>query len=284
MVDSTDPYGLADPDQFIVFLVAQLELSQDLEVTLGSALRDDLGLDSLQMIEALEIIDEVLGTYTPDGADVYEALSSFVTVGDAHNYVLALLKSNASRATTSGAALVPQLRGHLVELKPPMGQHYSRLYEIATSNEIAWRWRYGGAIPSYDEFLATFSSGVLSQMVITGMNSDRPLGLVVAYNANLQNRTAYFAAVIEPESVGTGLGAEAALVFLKHLFQIHDFTKIYLELPEYNNELIASGAGKYFLLEGRLKEHYFYGGRRWDQMIYAIYRDAFSPKIVSSGI
>ena len=238
-------------------------------VSYDSNLVEDLQFDSLQMLAAAEYLSEVIGSSVE--LDFKQLIEALETVRSAHNFVLTM----SSMPATAVRPPISTLSGKLIQLKPPMLQHYSALYQIATSNDIAWRWRYGGTIPNYDEFIRTFSSGVLTQFVVCRPREDIALGLVVAYGANLQNRTAYFAAVIDPSLVGSGAGAEAVRVFLSHIFDAWDFEKLYMEVPEFNLEQFASGQGQEFHEEGRLKGHLYHAGRRWDQFIFAVYREPF---------
>ncbi len=263
-----------DAEAFIQKFKDELEVPADIAVDLNSRLVEDLDFDSLQMMLTLEWLSELL----PDGVQVgdeQEVLDALVSVRSAHAYYLtrSSMPAEEDRPTAPLGVGSPVLRGRLVSLMAPLGNHYARLYEIAISNEIAWRWRYGGSIPSYDEFLRTFSSGVLTQLVITRPDNEQAMGLVVAYNANLQNRTAYLAVVVSRELVGSGAGIEGAMLFIRHLIRTCEFEKIYIETPEFNVAQFGSGLDKYFKLEGHLKSHSYFVGRRWDQLIFAVYRD-----------
>lgn len=267
-----------DSDAFIALIYKELSLPTTQEVSLDSRFVDDLGCDSLQMMLAIDVLaelSEVDSTMEEDGL-----LTALDTVRTAHNYYLTCrsMPISQSESDVTVGYRVGGVRGSSIALVPPQANHYSKLYEIAVSNDIAWRWRYGGAIPSYDEFLRTFANGVLTQLVVTKDNDQNVIGLVVGYNANLVNRTAYLAAVIDPLFVGTGLGVRAVVAFLRHLFMTWDFEKIYMEVPEFNASQFASGIDREFDCEARLKGHVYHGGRRWDQLTYAVYRDRFSSR------
>lgn len=270
-----------DAGEFLKRLVTELELDDPESVTLDSRLVEDLGFDSLQMVETIVVLAEMLG----EPLDAYhdgDVLDALGTVRDLHNYYLTRSSMPRDDASSRGGDGGASLRGNLVELRPAMGNHYARLYEIAVTDEIAWRWRYGGAIPSYDEFLKGFSHGVLSQLVVTRPSSSEAIGLAVLYGANLQSSTAYLAVVVTPELVGSGVGAEAAILFLRYAFRTWNLVKVYLEFPEFNLPQFRSGLGRYFHLEGRLKAHYYHDGRRWDQLICAIYRGDIDRREIGS--
>jgi acyl carrier protein len=63
-------------------------------------------------------------------------------------------------------------------------------------------------------------------------------------------------------------------LFLRYTFMNWEFEKLYMEVPEYNFEQFASGLGRFFEIEGRLRGHLRTGTRAWDQLILAVYREA----------
>ena len=260
------PLGI---DEFCRRLAQELGTFNGEGLDLDAHLVDDLGFDSLQLLQTIDFIESLLGDGTlDDESEIIEALS---TVRTAYGYYL----THASMPVTHSAASLDALGGRLVRLRAVGPVDYPRLYQAAVSNEVAWRWRYGGGLPSYEDFLRTFSNGVLTQLAVTSANSDSAIGLVVAYSASLANRTVYLAAMIEHESVGAGQGGEATMLFVRHLFRTWDFEKVYLEVPEYNMEQFASGVNTLFSTEACLKSHLYGAGRRWDQYTLAIYRDVF---------
>nr|MDT0665497.1 hypothetical protein [Micromonospora sp. DSM 115978] len=53
---------------------------------------------------------------------------------------------------------------------------------------------------------------------------------------------------------------------------VWNYRKIYMECPEYNYGQLASGAGRWFEVEGRLKDFNYYDGQYWDEYLLAISR------------
>jgi len=149
---------------------------------------------------------------------------------------------------------------------------------IAISNDIAWRWRYGGAVPTYEDFVRTFSNGVLVQFIITDIHTGRLVGLAATYSFNPQYRTAYIAAMIAPEFLMTGVGIDGIRTFIRYVMKVWDLHKIYMEVPEFNFDQFSAGIGSIFLLEGTLREDIYLATRRWDKLICAIYRSEFMTK------
>jgi RimJ/RimL family protein N-acetyltransferase len=190
--------------------------------------------------------------------------------------------SFAERARNADAAPAapdaPSLVGRRITLLPVVPDHYQFLYELATSEEIGFRWRYGGQIPQYETFVQQMWSGVLTQFLITQTESGRGLGLTVAYNADLRNGHAYIAAVIDPREAVPGGGVEANALFLDYLFATWNFRKLYAEVLEFNLVQFSSGLGNAFREEGVLRAHHYYAGRFWDQHLVAYYRETWETE------
>jgi hypothetical protein len=81
-----------------------------------------------------------------------------------------------------------------------------------------------------------------------------------------------------PGTRSTGLGIEAAALFLTQLFLTTAMRKIYAD--SYDNALrqYRSGIDRYFRVEARLREHIFLDGRYRDRFTIAVYRDEWLKK------
>ena len=198
-----------NPDDFVRNLVTELELDY-CEVSLESHLVNDLGFDSLQMVEAAVLISE-MAELTIDDDDWYAIDFSQSTVRDL--YMFYLMRSGppirGTDETNHDGSL--GLKGLLIRLRAPSASDYPKLYDITINEEIAWRWRYGGTIPSFDDFVRTFASGVFTQFVITKPRETQAIGITVAYSANFQSQTCYMATVVAPEFTGSGAGEKQQL-------------------------------------------------------------------------
>jgi len=82
------------------------------------------------------------------------------------------------------------------------------------------------------------------------------------------------------EPATRGLMVEGFLVFVQYLFDHFDLLKVYLEVPEFNRSLVAGTEGTLLLREGELRDHHYFGDRRWALFVYALYRrkwEEFAP-------
>jgi len=187
-------------------------------------------------------------------------------------------KSEESAADFSGdesvkTFSVPRLSTPQIYLRPLSSDDYRSLQSAEARPELLVRWRFRGATPSPERWLQSVWSTTLAQFLVVARSGDRPLGLVVAYKPDFELRHAYLAATqFSPERREPALIMGVAL-FVDYLFTCFDLRKLYMEVPEYNFAPFATGVDRFFSIEGRLRQHRFYGGEYWDELILAVHRD-----------
>jgi len=166
-----------------------------------------------------------------------------------------------------------------VTLRPIFDSDLQALYWASLDPRLAHRWRFRGQTPDPDTFRSmVYSPNVLVQFMVVSESPAGPaIGLVSAYDADTVGGHGKIAMqrlrdVDAPDGSG-GLMIEGFLVFIQYLFDHFDFAKLYIEVPEYNRTLLGAGDGNLFREEGELKNHLYYGDRRWSMHILAVYRD-----------
>src|SRR5205814_1328065 len=150
------------------------------------------------------------------------------------------------------------------DLAPVSRDMLPYLYQLAISTETGYRWRFRGAVPTYETFEATFWQGALVQFIAVQRLNGSPAGHLVCYNPEHGHGYAYIGAVFDTEYVGSGAAVGAVRHFVDYVFTTWAFRKLYMETPAFNYEQFASGEGRYFDVEGRLLNHDYYAGRYWD--------------------
>jgi RimJ/RimL family protein N-acetyltransferase/aryl carrier-like protein len=169
--------------------------------------------------------------------------------------------------------LAPVLSSPTFRLTPIEQSDLDFLYTLATQAETSFRWRYHGAPPPPERFAAELWTQVLVQYVARRTADNQPVGQVVAYGADPGMHHAYVGAVFQPQHTGTGLPAQVVALFVRYLFHTFPLHKLYLEVPGFNWPQMQSGEDRLFRVEGVLRDHHYYAGRRWDQYLCAIYPD-----------
>jgi hypothetical protein len=148
-----------------------------------------------------------------------------------------------------------------------------RSRELAGPHAV--RWRFRGAAVSPEKWLQAIWQSNLAQFLVIGNNDPRPQGLVWAYNANFQDGHAYFAVETFDDRVRSPLVVLGTALFLDYVFRCWNFHKLYVEAAEYNLRQFQSATTHLLMEEGRLRDHLWSAGRRWDQVILALYRDTW---------
>jgi RimJ/RimL family protein N-acetyltransferase len=272
-------------DAFVDLVIAEMALEADSAITANTHLIDELAFDSLRYLELTALLAELVG---PDKSIDVSVIDFMDTLASAFEYYQIALEAqpvykdldaketgDSKPVDADGGQSRSQsdLVGNLVNLRACKQTDMQALYEMVLNDEVARRWRYNGAQPSYETFASTFTNGVLTQYTV-GLNSIASVaGLVTAYNPDLRNRFCYVSAYCDATLIGTGVGFEAIVLFISHIFQTWDFVKIYAEVAEYNYDSWSSGEGSVFQVEGRLKNHLYQADRRWDQLVLAVYPD-----------
>lgn len=164
------------------------------------------------------------------------------------------------------------LEGQFARLRPLGQNDYGYLYDLSLSAKNNARWRYRGATPSPERFVADLWSGVLAQFLVETPEPRKRAGLLVAYNADLANGTVYLGVLIDNIHHRKVWPLEGVLLFVDYLFQNWTFRKVYAETTEFSAAHFSSGARVLFEEEGRFRDHQYFQGRYWDYIYYSLTR------------
>lgn len=167
----------------------------------------------------------------------------------------------------------PSLRNDHLYLRAVLPEDYPYLYLVETSGAMASRWGLRGATPAYQEWIQQRSAGVLAQFMILKAGDDSRIGLVTAFSADFQDAHAHLAALSFDPDGNSAMMMLGIGLFVDYVFKCWSFRKLYLDTAEYNYPQFASGADRFFKVEGRLREHHYLDGEWWDHLILAIFRD-----------
>lgn len=167
----------------------------------------------------------------------------------------------------------PSLRGRHVYLRPVTAKDYPFLQRVEMSTDLLFRWRLRGATPSPEQWVQMVWHQVLAQFMVMSRQRDKPIGLVSIYRPNFQDGYAYLSAARLDPSRSSPLMVLGVSLFAQYVFACWNFRKLYMEVPEFNWPQLASGVGRYFELEGRQRDHFYFDGRYWDQLTLAVYRE-----------
>lgn len=162
-----------------------------------------------------------------------------------------------------------------VTLRPVLPTDLEELYLWSTQVDSAYRWRFGGATPTPEQFREAMLGGVLCQFIVESPGRQRR-GLVVCYGHDHVNGTAYVAVQGNPAD-RSGVGAMVGFVkLIDHVFTHWPMRRLYVEVPEYNRSQFRRGLERHLVCEARYQEKVFHGGRYWDETVWTMTRQMFT--------
>jgi RimJ/RimL family protein N-acetyltransferase len=167
---------------------------------------------------------------------------------------------------------VAPLRGRHVVLRQIVREDYRYLRAAELSGELGVRWRFRGSSVSPEQWAQNLWQGILAQFIVQRAADAAPVGLVMAYRPNFQDGHAWLAAESFAAKPRSPLMVFGVALFVDYVFKSWDLHKLYLEVAAYNLPQFESGVGRLLEVEGRLRDHYWYDGHRWDQVLLALYR------------
>lgn len=172
----------------------------------------------------------------------------------------------------------PSLQGKHVYLRVVVPDDYPYLHLLETSGELASTGGLRGTTPSFQDWLQQRAVGILAQFIVLARDDNSRIGLTSVFSANFQDGHAHLAATRFNPNDQSPLMLMGFGLFVDYVFSCWNFRKLYLDSTEFNYPQFASGIGRIFSCEGRLREHHFLNGQFWDHLILAIYKDRWSER------
>ena len=163
--------------------------------------------------------------------------------------------------------------GRWVQLVPLTAEYEEFAYRLAVDEVTGVRWRLGGSVPTPEAHREHLIAGAFNQFVVLERRTSVPIGHLISYGVDLNHGIGYVGGAMVDEAQASGLGIEATYLYLRYLFETYRLRKLYFEMPEYNLGQMAGGVGTIMKEEGRLRDHSYYGGRLWDRVFLALYRE-----------
>lgn len=173
------------------------------------------------------------------------------------------------------------LRGYkLIEINE---SHYESLYkwyceeesfEYFTCRPIVKRWTERNQYINFIE--KEYSENKQRTFVLLKRDySQEPIAKINLFDYNPRNRTAEIGYYMPLENRGKGYGTILLGLGLEAIFNLPNFplNKVYATTSSENEPSISLLEKMGFLLEGRLREHYWIDGKRLEQLIYAKFAD-----------
>lgn len=137
-------------------------------------------------------------------------------------------------------------------------------------------------LPSFEEYCEKTDRdsalpGVRSYVLVLG---GEPLGQIRMFDYNPRNQSAEFGYYLPEQNRGKGYGTAMSGLFLQKAFQGNDLplNKLYATTSSGNLPSCALLRKLGFSLDGRMREHYWVGGQKYDQMVFSLLKREWEGK------
>ena len=119
-------------------------------------------------------------------------------------------------------------------------------------------------------------TGERGEFVIVHIEDDQPVGKLSFFNLNMLNRSAELGYTVAPDEQNKGYGGEGLRLLIKYLFLQLNLNKVYAQTGSFNKASIKLLESLDFKLDGTLRQHHYYNGDLYDDLVYSLLRFEFS--------
>jgi RimJ/RimL family protein N-acetyltransferase len=168
--------------------------------------------------------------------------------------------------------------GRWVRLVPLAPDHYEFVYGLLVEDPAAFHSLFPAGVPSRNAFGDRIDQAVLCCFVVVGTKSDRPLGVACLYQWSAQDQVAHVFVTMTGAARGTGMGIEAACLFVAYVFAAYNVRKLYVAAAGWQLAAVRSAVGGLLEEEGRLRDHRYRAGCWYDEHILSVRRDRFRAR------
>jgi len=110
------------------------------------------------------------------------------------------------------------------------------------------------------------------RFVIVAKDDSRLVGQISYFHLNTLNRACELGYLISPAERGNGFAKEALKILIKYLFLELNLNKVYAQTASFNKASISLLESLEFRLDGTLRQHHYYKGDLYDDLIYSLLR------------
>ncbi|AFM40442.1 acetyltransferase, ribosomal protein N-acetylase [Desulfosporosinus acidiphilus SJ4] len=133
-------------------------------------------------------------------------------------------------------------------------------------------------LPTETEFIEKLEKDIIQQIrqifvIVDDQEISKPFGRITLFDFNPRNHSAEFGYYIPAEFRGKGIGQNMVRLLLEKVFdQENNLNKVCATTSSNNLPSIKLLERNGFKLDGRLREHYWIRGIRYDQLHYSMLR------------
>lgn len=183
-------------------------------------------------------------------------------------------------------ALLPELRGARVRLRPLARDDEALLHQWSTDVSEKWLWREEAALMAFETFQAQLRRALMANepnLIVEGLHSGLPIGWVYADYLSHEHRRCRMTIYVTPEARNFGAGAEAGVLFLDYLFGWVGLQKVCVEALALQRIAIQMAMNMGFRLEGIFSGERRLGSHRVDVVRLAMQRPRWRETLINDG-
>jgi len=117
--------------------------------------------------------------------------------------------------------------------------------------------------------------GERGDFLVVRIDDDQPVGKLSYLHLNMLNRSAELGYIVAPSEQKKGYAREGLKLLIKYLFAQFNLNKVYAQTASFNKASIKLLESLDFKLDGTLRQHHYYNGDLYDDLIYSLLRFEF---------
>ncbi len=186
-----------------------------------------------------------------------------------------------SKEDLSQFPTTPALVGKKIYLKASAPENYLEIHRWFNASDPQSQTCHAVRIMSPEERVEKMEKKEFrdneGRFVIVAKDDFRLVGEIVYFHMNMLNRAAELGYLIAPEERGNGFAREALQLIIRYLFLDMNLNKVSAQTASFNKPSIKLLESLEFKLDGTLRQHHYYKGDLYDDLVYSLLRFEYGP-------
>ncbi|HDL04233.1 MAG: hypothetical protein DRP46_13105 [Candidatus Zixiibacteriota bacterium] len=175
---------------------------------------------------------------------------------------------------------IPSLIGKNIYLRPAEPADYKITYQWFLASDPQSQTCHQAILTTPDEAAENRRrkepAADRGDFLIIRIEDDQPVGKLGYFHLNMLNRAAELSYIVAPEEQRQGYAKEGLQLLLKYLFNQLNLNKVYAQTASFNKASIKLLETLDFKLDGTLRQHHYYNGDLYDDLVYSLLKFEFS--------
>lgn len=238
-------------EDFVAGIANDLGVSAD-GLEPEARLVDDLGFDSLEVLCCLHVA-AALGGQVPSAL-----VTPDLTIRQLYEAYVSAYIDGHQGDVLADPSRVPS--GERVYLRPMTAGDTDFALAVASNRSQGLGVLAAGRVPGPHEVVSALWAQVHAQFVVLEAASDAPVGMVRLYSVDAANQHGFVAGAFRQDLRGLGWPMLAFSSLLAFAFEVVGLRKVQAEIEPDEWDMLASGADRFFSVDGVLRGHRAGGG------------------------